>query len=139
MAQEQNDLARTVKAMRPFVPAKDFATSKRFYEDLGFHCKPLGDALAEMHLGAYSFLLQDYYVEAWTGNFVMHMLVSDVALWWTYISALELAARYGVERPRAPKRESWGLTVAYLFDPAGVLWHIAEIPAAVSPPAPNLI
>ncbi len=92
-----------------------------------------------MHLGAYSFLLQDYYVEAWAGNFVMHMLVSDVALWWTHISALELAARYGVESPRAPKRENWGLMVAYVCDPAGVLWHIAEIPTAVSPPAPNLI
>jgi hypothetical protein len=32
----ENELARTVKAMRPMVPARNFETSKRFYEELGF-------------------------------------------------------------------------------------------------------
>jgi len=41
----------------------------------------------------------------------------------------DLAARYGVENPRAPKLEPWGLTVAYVFDPSGVLWHFAELPS----------
>jgi hypothetical protein len=30
------ELAGTVEAMRPIVPAKDFETSRRFYEELGF-------------------------------------------------------------------------------------------------------
>jgi uncharacterized glyoxalase superfamily protein PhnB len=42
---------------------------------------------------------------------------------------LNLDSRYGVKSPRAPKLQSWGLTVAYMFDPAGVLWHIAAVPA----------
>jgi uncharacterized glyoxalase superfamily protein PhnB len=46
---------------------------------------------------------------------------------------LDLASRYGVQNPREPKWESWGLNVAYVFDPAGVLWHIAEIPAKDTP------
>jgi uncharacterized glyoxalase superfamily protein PhnB len=114
--------------MRPFVPAKNFDISKRFYADLGFRIEPLGDALAELHLGSYSFLLQDFYVEQWAGNFMMHMLVDDLDGWWAHIAALDLADRYGVEGPRPPKLESWGLNVAYVFDPSGVLWHIAESP-----------
>jgi uncharacterized glyoxalase superfamily protein PhnB len=35
---------------------------------------------------------------------------------------------YGVEAPRAPKLESWGLNVAYVFDPSGVRWRFAERP-----------
>jgi catechol 2,3-dioxygenase-like lactoylglutathione lyase family enzyme len=127
---EPNDLARTVRAMRPFVPAKNFETSRRFYSDLGFRIEPLGDGLAEMHLGPHSFLLQDYYVEQWAGNFMMHMLVDDVNAWWSHIATLDLASRYGVEAPRPPKRESWGLNVAYVVDPSGVLWHIADVPKA---------
>jgi catechol 2,3-dioxygenase-like lactoylglutathione lyase family enzyme len=129
MTGKQSDLAGTVEALRPFVPAKDFAISKRFYADLGFRVEPLGAGLAEMHLGPHSFLLQDFYVEQWAGNFMMHMLVDGLDRWWTHIAALDLAAGYGVESPRPPKLESWGLRVAYVFDPSGVLWHIAELPA----------
>jgi hypothetical protein len=59
-----------------------------------------------------AFLLQDYYVEQWAGNFVMHMLVDGLDAWWAHIASLDLASRYGVESPRAPKLESWGLVVA---------------------------
>jgi len=123
---QTDELASTVEAMRPFVPAKDFETSKRFYADLGFQTRPLGDDLAELKLGPHSFLLQNYFVEAWAGNFMMHLLVTNLDPWWTHIASLDLAARYGVQHPRPPKLESWGLFVAYVFDPSGVLWHIAE-------------
>src|SRR5262245_56288890 len=104
---EGSELARAVKAMRPFVPAKDFAASRRFYIDLGFRPEDLGDQLVEMHLGPYSFLLQDYYVEDWAGNFMMHALVTDLDAWWTHISSLDLASRYGVQPPKAPAMQSW--------------------------------
>jgi uncharacterized glyoxalase superfamily protein PhnB len=133
MSEKQADLAGTVQALRPFVPAKNFEISRRFYADLGFRVVSLGDALAEMHLGPYSFLLQDFYVEQWAGNFMMHMLVDDVDKWWDHIVTLDLASRYGVESPRPPKLESWGLRVTYVFDPSGVLWHIAELPAKDTP------
>jgi hypothetical protein len=129
MSRALSDLAGTVKALRPFVPAKNFETSKQFYADFGFRVEPLGDSIAAMHLGMHSFLLQDYYVEEWAGNFVMHMFVDDLDAWWEHLTALDIASRYGVKSPRAPKLESWGLNVAYMFDPAGVLWHIAALPA----------
>jgi hypothetical protein len=129
MSRDLSDLIGSVKALRPFVPAKDFAISKQFYADLGFRVEPLGDSIAAMHLGSYSFLLQDFYVEEWANNFVLHMFVDDLDAWWEHVSSLNLDSRYGVKSPRAPKLQSWGLTVAYMFDPAGVLWHIAAIPA----------
>jgi uncharacterized glyoxalase superfamily protein PhnB len=129
MSRGLSDLAGTVKALRPFVPAKDFAISKQFYADIGFRVEPLDDSIAAMHIGSHSFLLQDYYVEVWADNFVLHMFVDDLDAWWEHLTSLDLASRYGVKSPRAPKLESWGLTVAYMFDPAGVLWHIAAVPA----------
>src|SRR5713101_3823227 len=124
MSGEARNLAHTVKAMRPMVPAKDFEISRRFYVDLGFQPHMLTDRLVEMHLGAYSFILQDYYVQQWADNFVMHMLVSDVSVWWDHIVALDLPSRYGV-KIRAPQLEDWGL-VAGVIDQSGVLWRIAE-------------
>jgi hypothetical protein len=129
MSRDPSDLAGTVKALRPFVPAKDFEISKQFYADLGFSVEPLGDSIAAMHLGPHSFLLQDFYVEEWANNFVLHMFVDDLDAWWEHVCALNLESRYGVRSPRPPKLQSWGLTVAFMFDPAGVLWHIAAVPA----------
>jgi catechol 2,3-dioxygenase-like lactoylglutathione lyase family enzyme len=121
-------LASGVRALRPFVPAKDFETSRRFYVALGFREKLLEDRLIEFSLGPYSFLLQDYYVAEWAGNFMMHVLVDDLDAWWTHIDSLDLPGRFGVDAPRAPKLEPWGLRVAYVIDPSDVLWHFAEVP-----------
>jgi hypothetical protein len=116
------------KGAPPLRAGQRFPKSRNFYETLGFRAEPQGDKLVEMHLGPYSFLLQDYYVEQWAANFMMHVFVTDLGAWWQHISLLDLPGRYGVRPPRAPKPESWGLTVAYVFDPSGVLWHFAEIP-----------
>jgi uncharacterized glyoxalase superfamily protein PhnB len=126
--QLSNRLADGVVALRPFLPAKDFSISTQFYRDLGFEVHPLGDKLAHVGIGPFAFLLQDYYVEEWAENFVMHMLVTDLDDRWAGIAALDLASRYNVRPPRPPKLEPWGLRVGYLFDPAGVLWHFAEDP-----------
>jgi hypothetical protein len=121
-----NPLAEGIVALRPFVPAKDFQVSQRFYSDLGFQVVPLGDKLANVGIGAFGFLLQDYFVQDWAGNFMMHMLVSNLDLWWASISELRLDQRYNVRAPLPPKLEPWGLRVSYVFDPCGVLWHFAE-------------
>jgi catechol 2,3-dioxygenase-like lactoylglutathione lyase family enzyme len=126
---KSGDLAQTVKALRAMIPAKNFEISKRFYADLGFQPNRLTDGPAEMSLGAFSFLLQDYYVREWVDNLVMHMRVTDVALWWNHIAALDLSARYGIKM-KAPQREEWGL-VAGVVDPSGVLWRIIESPGSV--------
>jgi hypothetical protein len=120
-------LSRTIKAMRPTLPAKDFHRSLQFYIDLGFQHRLLTDCLAEMTLGTCSFLLQNYYAREWADNFVIHVFVSDLNSWWDHIVALDLTTRYGV-RTRSPQLESWGVRVAGLIDPSAVLWRIHEVP-----------
>jgi hypothetical protein len=115
-----------VVAIRPFVPAKDFLKSVRFYEDLGFSSRLHGDSLASMSLGPFGFLLQEYDVPGFAGNFMMHMTVNDLDRWWEKISSLDLAGRYGVRPPTAPEVQPWGLRITYVVDPTGVLWHFAQ-------------
>jgi hypothetical protein len=124
MSVDATKLAQTVTAMRPMVPTKDFEISKRFYVELGFHPRPLTDQLVEMQLGIFSFILQGYYVRGWADNFVLHLTVSDVGLWWDHIVSLDLPARYGV-KTKAPQSEGWAV-VAGVTDPSGVLWRFAE-------------
>jgi hypothetical protein len=119
-------LIPAIRAFRPFLPAKDFETSLRFYEAVGFEAYRLGDTLADLSLGTHAFLLQGHYVKEWADNTVMHVLVDDVHSWWQHITSLALADQFGVSAPVAPRVEPWGLTVAYVFDPSGVLWHFAE-------------
>ena len=119
-------LVAGIRAFRPFLPAKEFATSLRFYKAIGFEAYPLGETLAELSLGTHAFLLQGYYVKEWAENTVMHVLVKDVDAWWRHIESLALARQFDVPAPAPPRVEPWGLTVAYVFDPSGVLWHFAQ-------------
>lgn len=110
---------------RPFMPAKDFDLSKRFYEALGFE-KVLDSEVAIFNAGSGGFILQRYYQKDWAENFMMQLMVDDLDAWWAHISTLDLPGRFGVAPPRPPALQSWGLRVAYLFDPCGVLWHVAQ-------------
>jgi hypothetical protein len=115
-----------ILALRPFLPAKDFEVSRRFYADLGFEVFSLGDKLAHVGFGNFAFLLQDYFVKEWADNVMMHMLVNNLDAWWASISALNLESRYDVRATSPPKLGPWRLRVAYVSDPSGILWHFAE-------------
>jgi len=110
---------------RPFLPAKDFELSKRFYEALGFE-KLLDTSVAIFRMGRGEFLLQNYYQKDWAENFMMQLMVDDLDEWWQHIESLELPARFGVAPPKAPALQPWGLRIAYVTDPSGVLWHVAQ-------------
>ena len=110
---------------RPFLPAKDFELSKQFYAALGFELLLDGD-VAIFGMGASSFLLQRYHQKQWAENCMMQLMVDDLDAWWTHVADLDLQHRFGVPAPRAPALQPWGLRVAYVWDPTGVLWHIAE-------------
>jgi hypothetical protein len=121
-----NSLVAEIRAFRPFLPAREFETSLRFYKAIGFEVHPLGEALAELNLGTHAFLLQGHYVREWAENTVMHVLVEDVDAWWRHIDSLGLGRQFDVSPPAPPRVEPWGLTVVYVFDPSGVLWHFAQ-------------
>jgi catechol 2,3-dioxygenase-like lactoylglutathione lyase family enzyme len=113
------------ESVRPFLPAKDFDLSKRFYEALGF-TKVLDGEVAIFRIGASSFILQNYFQKDWAGNFMMQLMVDDLDAWWAHVLSLDLPARFGVPAPKPPAIQPWGLRIAYVTDPSGVLWHIAE-------------
>jgi catechol 2,3-dioxygenase-like lactoylglutathione lyase family enzyme len=125
-------LSLGVKALRPFLPAKNFDLSQRFYAALGFQITRLDSDLSEARLGAHSFLLQNYYVRELADNFMMHVLVDDLDSHWAFIEAAELVKRFDVAPPTAPAMQPWGLRVAYVRDPSGVLWHYAGLPQRAS-------
>ena len=111
--------------VRPFVPAKDFDLSKHFYEALGFE-KVLDGDVAIFQAGSGGFILQRYYQKEWAENFMMQLMVDDLDAWWAHITSLDLQARFGVPEPKAPAMQPWGLRTAYVIDPSGVLWHVAQ-------------
>ena len=114
------------EAARAFIPAKDtFDSSKSFYEALGFK-KLLDGDVAIFGVGASAFILQRYYKKEWAENCMMQMMVDDVDAWWEHIEALHLPKVFGVQAPKAPAMQPWGLRVGYVWDPSGVLWHVAE-------------
>jgi catechol 2,3-dioxygenase-like lactoylglutathione lyase family enzyme len=117
-------------AMRPTLPAKDYAQSIAFYERIGFSAWPLGDRLSHLQLGnrdgLFCFLLQDAYTKDWAENVMMLLTVNKLDPWWDHITGLKLDETFGTPKPLAPRLEPWGLRVAYFHDPAGILWHVAE-------------
>lgn len=117
--------------MRPFLPARDFDLSKRFYEALGFE-KALDDEVAIFNAPSGGFILQRYFQKEWAENFMMQLMVDDLDAWWAHIESLDLAKSFGVAPPRAPEMQPWGLSVAYVIDPSGVLWHVAQRRAGVA-------
>jgi catechol 2,3-dioxygenase-like lactoylglutathione lyase family enzyme len=110
---------------RPFLPAKDFELSKAFYEALGFE-KLLDGDVAIFRMGPSGFILQRSYQKEWAENLMMQLMVDDLDAWWRHIVALDLPGRFNAQAPRAPAMQPWGLRIVYVFDPSGVLWHIAE-------------
>jgi catechol 2,3-dioxygenase-like lactoylglutathione lyase family enzyme len=111
--------------IKAFVPARDFALSKRFYEDLGFTIKWSDSDLAYLHCGDCSFLLQNFYIPEHAGNFMMHLLVADVEAWWHHVEESQLPAKYDV-RAEPPDDRPWGMRDFTIVDPTGVLWRIAQ-------------
>ncbi len=111
--------------IRSFMPARDFELSKRFYEALGFE-KVLDSEVAIFNAGSGGFILQRYFQEDWARNFMMQLMVDDLDIWWAHIELLDLEKHFGVPSPKPPALQPWGLRVAYVVDPSGVLWHIAE-------------
>lgn len=116
-------------ALRPFLPVKDMAVSRRFYEALGFRATHSDDGVCVMKIGGLSLILMNHYVKEWADNQMVQLMVSDVEPWWEqHVDADHLVAAFGVRPPKPPTLQPWGLIVGFLVDPAGVCIHVAESP-----------
>jgi catechol 2,3-dioxygenase-like lactoylglutathione lyase family enzyme len=111
--------------IKAFVPATDLELSRRFYLALGFEVSWTDDRLAYVRHGHVSFLLQAFDAPAFARQFQMHLLVADVNDWHAHVVSADIARRFGVSVGR-PEDRPWGMRDFVLFDPAGVLWRIAQ-------------
>lgn len=120
----------TYRFLRPFIPARDVKASRDFYSMLGCSLTSVSGNLTLVSFGseATSFFLQDFYKQDLAENLMLQLWVDDLPEWWRKVERLPLAASFDVPAPRAPTREPWGADVAYLWDPAGVLWHLTAKP-----------
>ncbi|MES2945394.1 MAG: VOC family protein [Pseudomonadota bacterium] len=115
----------TVSEIKAFVPARDYALSKRFYQDMGFTLASDYEGIAYFHHGNCSFLLQDIYIQTHAENFMMHLLVDDVQAWWQQLERTGFAQIYGLQLS-PPVARPWGITDFVVIDPSGVLWRIGQ-------------
>jgi len=111
--------------IKAFVPAKDFALSQRFYQDIGFTKASEGGGVAYFYHRESSFLLQDFYLAEHAQNCMMHLLVHNAAAWHVRLVETRIPERYGVQLT-ALTTQPWGMRDFALSDPSGVVWRIAE-------------
>ena len=112
--------------VRPFLPARNFDKSKDFYIALGWALKWSDDNLALLQMGDHSFYLQRYYVKEWSENSMLHITVEDARSCFEQISDVLAGGRFPEARVASPKEEPYGAIVTYVWDPSGVLLHLAQ-------------
>ncbi|WP_316808383.1 glyoxalase [Pedobacter agri] len=110
------------KSIRPFIGARDFEISRKFYRDLGFEEVTLGENLSVFKSGEMAFYLQNAYVKDWVDNTMIFMEVDDVDRVYHELLELDLVSKYENVRLTSIRHESWG-SECFLHDPSGILWH----------------
>ncbi len=114
-----------IYSLKTFVGAKNFDLSRRFYSALGWTVADVIDGLAEARLSHFRFYLQRYYHQDWCHNTMMFMDVRDAAAWRQRIDAVITSDEFDEARATGPKDEGYAM-VTHMWDPSGVLWHIAQ-------------
>jgi 2-C-methyl-D-erythritol 4-phosphate cytidylyltransferase len=113
------------EAIKAFVPARDLARSRAFYEALGFTMTGDYGDVVHMQRGATMFLLQSFYEPAHANNFMMSLVTDDLDAWFSL--ARPVAERFGT-KIEPPAVRPWGLRDFVLMDPTGVLWRVVQNP-----------
>ena len=112
-------------SIRPFIGAKNFELSRKFYKDLGFQEIILERNFSCFHTAEIGFYLQDAYVKDWIDNSMIFMEVDSVERYYQELLELNLSAKYEGVRLVPIKTNDWGKE-CFLHDPAGILWHFGE-------------
>jgi len=115
----------TAVELKPFVPARDYALSQRFYQDFGFVMASEGGGVAYFHHGNVSFLLQNCYQQEFAENLQLHLLVADVDAWRAAVEQTRLAEQYGIPVSDI-QQQPWRMRDFTLQDPSGVCWRIGQ-------------
>lgn len=110
----------TIRDMKPYVPAKDFELSKRFYSALGFTMSEGWGGTADFEMNGCRFRLQNYYVKDWANNFMFVMGVDDVEAWHQHVQRMLDTGEFPGMRIKPPEPVD-GASVLHVIDPTGVL------------------
>jgi catechol 2,3-dioxygenase-like lactoylglutathione lyase family enzyme len=111
--------------IKAFIPAKNYALSKQFYQDMGFTLASDTVGVAYFYYGNNSFLLQDFYEKDHAENFMLHLLVKDVAAWHAHLMAQDLVNKYHIHLSDI-ETQPWKMLDFTITDPSGVLWRIGQ-------------
>jgi uncharacterized glyoxalase superfamily protein PhnB len=111
--------------IKPFIPARDFELSQRFYLDLGFNLDLVSDEVDYFSHGSYMFLLYNFYAKEQANNLTMSMLVNNLDDWWNHIEQQNIAQKYQIICS-PPVKRTWGIRDFTIVDPTGIVWRIAE-------------
>jgi hypothetical protein len=115
-----------VSDIRPFIPAKDFGVTKRFYAALGCEVKDVDLRMALVKFGTRHFYIQDYYLKEVAENAMLHISVDDAQAWHEHVAAVLRDGEFPGARAQTPKRQPNGALVTFVHDPTGVLLHLCQ-------------
>jgi catechol 2,3-dioxygenase-like lactoylglutathione lyase family enzyme len=113
------------KSIRPFIGAKNYTISRKFYQDLGFEESIISPDMCYFKTKEMGFYLQDAYVKDWIDNLMIFMEVDDVKRFWNELVALNLTAKYENVKLTPVRELAWGRE-CFVHDPSGILWHFGE-------------
>ena len=119
-------MVQPVSDLKPFIGARNYAESRDFYLALGWQLNFDTGELAELDLDGNRFLLQRFYQADWCNNTMLHLTVASADSWFDRVSRVLAAGDYGAARAQAPQQQDYGARVTFMWDPSGVLWHLAQ-------------
>lgn len=114
-------MSLTINEIKTYVPAKDFAASKRFYAALGLELTEAWAGDVDCRLGNAVFRLQNYYNRTWADNFMMLIGVDDARAWYGHAKNVIDAGEFGPARVAEPEIVGGDSLLFHLWDPSGVL------------------
>lgn len=120
---------RSIEDFKPFIPSNDYAISKAFYECMGFTISWDAEEVCEIDTNfGYRFLLLPKNHNNYGESLMLHFAVDSAHAWYDHFVAIGLSEKFPGTKVAPPKLQPWGLLIAYVWDPAGVLLHFAEDP-----------
>lgn len=106
--------------MTVYVPSKEFDTSQRFYEALGFTITEAWGGNVDCTFGSSTFRLQNAFVKDWAHNFMLQFYVDDAQAWYDFVKPIVDGGDFGEAKVESPRRFD-GVLITHVHDPSGVL------------------
>ena len=116
-------MVNNARSIRPFIGAKDFDESRKFYRELGFEETVVSNVLSVFKTQDLAFYLQNAYVPDWVDNTMLFLEVNDLDTYYQHLVSLGLSQKFSGARLHPIRDEQWGRE-CFLHDPSGILWHI---------------